>query len=639
MKRLKRIMALVIAMAMVLSMGAMTAFAGDTENADEGGSTPVAATGDGSITVNSPVLGAKYAAYKIFDMTANEDYDSFSYTINENSPFYAAVAAYATVRGTIKLTPTSSDPTTFNVSVPEGKTLDAQDFGKEMLKAVNGSPAVPAVEDDPETPEDETQAAVDAVPGNGATPIYPTIGNTAVDVANSDQIKFTELALGYYLINATYPNVEATVNIPGTDPAVSFTNADTEDEIDDKIEAYVNATVTPQYVKDYIDANEFERINEDGSKTIITSSNVTADEMEDFTSQLKETLTNDTKAKVTAALANAKEGAASDINVKEPILVFVDSTTPDAVINEKNEIPKWDIPVNPEGYADVEGLPDHGEPSGGKNIIVGDDGKGNSIYADWSEASVGDSVHYQLRINAMNFVRESNDDSTINQAKEYWLADYQNANMEFDTQKKLLVTIVDENGNKVTDTTNALYSTTDAALNYTDQADAFFMNDDGTVATTAPADIFAMGAADKGGNKGIMVPWVKVTKNKADLEGHPIYTTNKVVKKVDGVIQYKKGKAPYADGKDADGYKVDANGNLLDKKGDLIPEVDEYYVYSIYDSDVTIVVDYYMILKDTAVVDNPGNKNFAQYAYTPAFLSEYSDKNFYPQTFVIRTFF
>ena len=602
-------MALALAMVMILAMG-VPVMADQTQP-------------DGSITVKSPVLSATYAAYKIFDMTTNADNTSFSYTISSDNPFYAAVVKYANAADetdadglTLTKVAGSTNPEVFNISATDD--FDAQDFGVAMRTAVEGTPAV---EDDPETPEDETAAAV---AGNGATAIYPdTLGNNPVTIDYSDEIQFTQLGLGYYLFNATYPSASATVKIPGTDPAVTFTNEDTEAQKTQKINDYVTATVTDAYVNNYIDTNDLERTLPDGSKEKITSTNATQAEFADIKQQLINTLTEDTTEKVNNALANALAGNESDINVKEPILVFVDSTTPDAVINEKNEIPKWDVPVNPEGYADVTGLPEHGEPSGGKNIIVGEDGNGNSIYADWSEANTGESVHYQLRINAMNFIRESNDDTTINQAKEYWLADYQNANMTFDTDKKLLVTIVDENGNKVTDTTNALYSATDTALDYTDQADDFFMNDDGTVATTAPADIFAMGDT----NKGIMVPWVKVTTNKADLTGHPIYTTNKVVKKVNGEIQYQKGKAPIADGKDADGYKVDADGYLLDKDNAKIPEVDEYYVYSIYNSDVTIVVDYWMILGDKAVVDDPGNKNFAQYAYTPVEPEDTEPKN------------
>ena len=630
MKTLKKMMAFALAMVMVLSMS-MTVFAGEGGTGD-GGTTPVAATGEGSITVNSPVIGAKYAAYQIFDMTANEDYDSFSYTISKDSPFYNAVVAYATAKETIKLTATNSDPNTFNVSVPEGKTLDAQDFGKEMMKAVNGSPAVPAVEDDPETPEDESKPAVDAVPGNGATPIYPeTLGNNPVTVDETDYIKFTGLDLGYYLINATYPTASATVKIPGT--TVEFTNADTEDDIDDKIETYVNETVTPQYVKDYVDAGDFERTLPSGEKEKITSANITAAELDDFTDQLKTTLTTDTKDKVTAALANAQAGSESDINVKEPILVFVDSTTPNATINEKNEIPKWDIPVNPEGYADIEGLPDHGEPSGGKNIVVGEDANGNSIYADWSEANIGDSVHYQLRINAMNFVRESdNSDSEINQAKEYFIADFQNPNMHYDSDKGIKVTIVNHDGTNVTSNIGNAdrYKTAEDGSHYLDYSDAnakFFTNGEET--TASATDPFGDGT-------GIMIPFVFVEKageNYTPNADHPIYTVNKVpvgdgYQKWDGHTAGHEGEVADANGNVP---KHDDDGFLLDKNNKKIPVTDDYYVYSIYNSDVTIVVDYYMILDNTAVVDNPGNKNYARYAYTPVEKDENGEPTVVPK--------
>ena len=62
---------------------------------------------------------------------------------------------------------------------------------------------------------------------------------------------------------------------------------------------------------------------------------------------------------------------------------------------------------------------------------------------------------------------------------------------------------------------------------------------------------------------------------------------------------------------------IDGQGRLLDANNNPIQDEDVYYVYSLYNSDVTIVVDYWMILDDDAIVDNPGNKNFAQYAWNP----------------------
>jgi LPXTG-motif cell wall-anchored protein len=61
----------------------------------------------------------------------------------------------------------------------------------------------------------------------------------------------------------------------------------------------------------------------------------------------------------------------------------------------------------------------------------------------------------------------------------------------------------------------------------------------------------------------------------------------------------------------------------------LVKDTKPVYTYSIYNSDVTIVVDYWMILDDDAIVDEPGNKNFAQYGWNPV---ENEDENGNPKT-------
>ena len=83
--------ALVITLAMVATM-ALPVFA-----TGEGAGTPVAtAPTTGTITINSPIVGATYNVYKIFDMTTNAGVDAFSYSITESEEgFYPAVKAYA----------------------------------------------------------------------------------------------------------------------------------------------------------------------------------------------------------------------------------------------------------------------------------------------------------------------------------------------------------------------------------------------------------------------------------------------------------------------------------------------------------------------------------------------------------------
>jgi LPXTG-motif cell wall-anchored protein len=312
--------------------------------------------------------------------------------------------------------------------------------------------------------------------------------------------------------------------------------------------------------------------------------------------------------------------------------VFLDSSQPNAVINEKNELDKWDVPVNPDGETKP-GTPDHGEPEGGKNIVVQED---PAYYADWSEAEIGESVHYQLRVNAVNFIRTGTTDDTVQQVKEYFLADYQSGHMTFDESKGLKVTVwagSDGNDSQATDKANVTKDAdgnTVTELDYTDKSSTFFKNTTNKDAESKPTDIFGEGT-------GIMVPWVKVVKGTdadpdssfpiytitnvpaVDGEGNPVYKTEEA-KMEDG----NKVPAPDENGAVIDGQFVSVNGNIINADGQLIGEdnqpiqdTDAYYVYSLYNSDVTIVVDYWMILNDDAIVDEPGNKNYAQYAWSP----------------------
>ena len=607
MKRLKKILALALALAMVLGMMSLSAFADVPTN--------------GSITVNSPVVGATYKVYKVFDMTTNEAVDAFSYTIDTNSPFFKAVKAYADVAANkLKLTPIAAEhvddnaETTdtdesydkFNVSAENG--FDAQAFGRAIQAIVDGSPAV---EDDTTTPDvDESKPAVPAI-----TPVATKVAG----VADSASFTFTGLDLGYFLINPTYPAAAyGTVTMGSGENKKTFTIDDLKKNDDDelvkplalteeakaKTDAYAVATVTDEYVDQYI-ADHKITTNKDGKPLDAAGKD---EYKEDLLAKMKE----DAQKQVLDAFATSLAASEADINVKDPIMVFLDSSQPNATINEKNELDKWDTPVNP--TADTQpGTPDHGEPDGGKNIVVQEN---PAYYADWSEAEIGESVHYQLRVNAMNFINTGDTDATIKQVKEYFLADYQSGHMHFDESKGLKVSVWAGNDNN--DSQNGMTNVTknpdgSAAtqsdgryLDYTSKSSTFFKNTSDEDANPKPTDIFGNGT-------GIMVPWVKISdKNPAQPDpAYPIYTTTKVPT---GEYQLA------TDEEIAAGAKtVTENGKIyiLDKDNAKIPLYDTYYVYSLYNSDVTIVVDYWMILDDDAIVDEPGNKNYAQYGWSP----------------------
>lgn len=80
MKKTKKVMGLLLALVMVFAM-AIPTFASDTN-----------ASIKGSITVDNPVPGQTYTAYKIFDVVYDVDKNAYSYTISGNSKWFKVVA-------------------------------------------------------------------------------------------------------------------------------------------------------------------------------------------------------------------------------------------------------------------------------------------------------------------------------------------------------------------------------------------------------------------------------------------------------------------------------------------------------------------------------------------------------------------
>ena len=72
MKSVKRISSLLLALLMILTMS-VTTFAAGAAGATET---------KGSITIDNPMTGQDYTAYKIFDVVYNGDKTAYSYTID-----------------------------------------------------------------------------------------------------------------------------------------------------------------------------------------------------------------------------------------------------------------------------------------------------------------------------------------------------------------------------------------------------------------------------------------------------------------------------------------------------------------------------------------------------------------------------
>ena len=653
-------MALVITVAMVLGMTSMAAFASEP-------TAPTAPT-SGSITINSPVVGANYKIYKIFDMTTNANVDAFSYTLSVENDFYGAVVAYASdpQNGLILSRIQGSDPATYNVSVSTADspvenygTFDAQKFGKAMQEVIPGG--APAVEADPEkgiVAKDRGPAITEDASKLCTITTDNTSDQLVFDGDNHEGIK-----LGYYLVNPTYPAAASKTAKLGedTENEKTFTlDADFVKGADGKVTEPLTLTdAAKEKINDYAEATvDVDKYIEDhGITTNKDGSPLNDAGKDEYEADLIAAIKADAEAQILAVFNN-ENGDESDINVKEPILVFLDSSQPDAIINEKNELDKWDVPVNPQAGVQP-GQPDHGEPDGGKNIIVEEENPETqtaAYSADWSEAEIGESVHYQLRVNAMNFIRTGEDDTTIQQVKEYFLADYQSGYMHFDETKGLRVTVWQgDNANnsqastKVNVTRQADGSApAEGYLDYTDKVGTFFKNSTDEDANPAPTDVFGENGT------GIMVPWVfvydpstvqddpettDVDESEAALAAKisqfPIYTITNVpvngefeteefkldgnnrpipVKEVNDQGEWVDVPGRYVSIKN---HIVNGDKQVLDENGNPIQKKKPVYTFSLYNSDVTIVVDYWMILDNDAIVDEPGNKNYAQYGWSP----------------------
>ena len=162
----------------------------------------VAAEGPGSITVDNPIEGQNYTAYKIFDVVYDGAKKNYSYTIDDDSAWYQTVSGYTTGLSLNKVGDTTSN--TYVVTT-------TGDF----------SPAAFA---------DALKAAVKGKPGN----TLKIVGGKATA---------TGLDLGYYFVTST---TGALCNLTTTNP-----NANIHDKNDmpfkkevDKTNVDVGQTVT-----------------------------------------------------------------------------------------------------------------------------------------------------------------------------------------------------------------------------------------------------------------------------------------------------------------------------------------------------------------------------------------------------------
>ena len=183
MKTVARIASLLLALVMVFGLS-VTAFA----------------AGPGTITVDNPLEGQTYTAYKIFDVTYDEAKSTYAYSIAGDSEWYAVVSAY----DGITLTKAASENT---YAVTKNDTFSAAAFANVLKAAVTGK-----------------------------------TGGITLNVADG-KATATGLDLGYYFVTSTSG---ALCNLTTTNPDATIHDKNDVpfDKVDDKASVEVGETVS-----------------------------------------------------------------------------------------------------------------------------------------------------------------------------------------------------------------------------------------------------------------------------------------------------------------------------------------------------------------------------------------------------------
>ena len=125
MKHARKLTSLLLALVMVFALAVTVA-------ADETTGT----TGTGSITVDNPIEGQNYTAYKIFDVVYDKAKENYSYTIKDTSEWYNTVSVYTTG---LTLTPVADTTSNTYVVTTTGDFSPAA-FADALKKALDNNP-------------------------------------------------------------------------------------------------------------------------------------------------------------------------------------------------------------------------------------------------------------------------------------------------------------------------------------------------------------------------------------------------------------------------------------------------------------------------------------------------------------------
>lgn len=167
MKHARKLASLLLALVMVFALAVTVAAEG----------TGTAETAKGSITVDNPIKGQTYTAYKIFDVVY-DDANHYSYTIDDTSPWFETVKAYAIPNHGLTLAQVGF--TTYVVTTGNG--FSAPDFAAALKENVT----------------DKTGMAL---------------------TGDANSVSVSNLALGYYFVSS---GTGALCNLTTTNPTVTI---------------------------------------------------------------------------------------------------------------------------------------------------------------------------------------------------------------------------------------------------------------------------------------------------------------------------------------------------------------------------------------------------------------------------------
>ena len=334
MKRLKRIMALVIAMAMVLSMGAMTAFA-DGEASNTANTYTITIKNTKSET-NASINGHTFSAYKLFDLTYVDDKNNSSdttvyaqdqgphaYYLSTTSKFYTTAAAKTEIEKYFTLTALPGDSSKVQAT--------------PKLKDTNGKNPWEDGYDADHLGTDSCFTATEAYAlAQALKPYFPTTADATSPAAANEQavIDVSSKGAGYYLVtgdgqgldeNGTAAEtVTAAIALTSTDPKAEIiaklSATDVEKEIDENggvkyDEHAIGETVPYKVTSSVPNMTGYEKyffvFSDTLSKGLTLNDNATITDDAPYDEGFKVTLTNGTDSLVLTRVADAAAAASN----------------------------------------------------------------------------------------------------------------------------------------------------------------------------------------------------------------------------------------------------------------------------------------------------------------------------------------